>query len=814
MYDIALSAWRSGQIAKAERHCRVALARSPNHIDALYLSNLIAFANGRAVKPKASLHDLLARDKNLPRILDFASALRGQRRVEDERAALHRALALDPNLAAAHFHLANTFTSEDPTQAEAHLCRAIELQPQFVEAYNNLGNLLRKTRPNEAQTAFERAAETRPDFMLAHFNLGTLLALSQPVAAETALRRALRLTPAFAPAWNALGNLLSGIRPVEAEEALRQAIEIDPSLTVAWFNLGNLLYDSRPKEAIAAWRHTVTLKPDFVPAWINLSHALSKAAPAQAESAARQAIALAPQVADAHYNLGTLLLHAHPEEAVVALRRTVALQPDHVDGWYQLGNLLAFNVSPEAEAALRRAIELKPDHSDAYAALGLLLFNLGRLDESVASYRRALAYEPGNIGAHNGLIFTLPFQADDPQTSLQECLRYVERHEIPLIGAGSTQKYENDLEPERRLRIGYVSPDFRAHSQSLFTVPLLAHHDHEAFEIICYSSVTRPDSVTTRLRNLADVWRDVQTLDDAALAQQIRADRVDILVDLTMHMPGSRRLVFAWQPAPVQVAWLAYPGTTGSPAMGYRFTDRWLDPSDEPGRDALYTERSLRLPDAFWCYDAQAPGVAVNTLPAASNAPLTFGCLNNPAKIGSHTLRLWSAVLTAVPQSRLFVLKPRGVSSGEIAARYAAHGVDPSRVVFNDLKPRRPYLEMWQHVDVGLDSFPSNGHTTSLDAFWMGVPVVTRTGQSAISRGGLSIACNLGLPDLVAYTDEEYVRIAAGLAQDLPHLARLRAELRQRMESSPLMDAPRFAANIEGAYRRMWREHCEKARER
>ncbi len=841
MYEAALAAWRAGQLTAADEHCRAVLAHSPEHAEALHLRTLIAHQQGRTAEAAALLRESLAPHQNAQRLVDFATALCMQGRIDDTRAALRRALALDPTLAAAHFYLSNTFGPDEAAQADTHLRAALCLDPAFAEAHNNLGNLLRTARPKEAQAAFERAIELRPDFMHAHFNLGTLLVSAQPDAAEAALRRALELDPGFAPAWNRLGHLLADTHPDQAEAALRRAIELDPELVAAHFNLGNLLCERRPDEAAQALRRAVALKPDFAVAWVNLAHTLAKTHREEAEAAAREAVALAPGLADAHYNLGTLIGVARPDEAASALRRAVVLQPDHRLAWHHLGLVLKGERLHEAEAALRRAIELDRTDPATHAVLGNVLLDMGRLDESVASYRETLALASATndrsndiVIAHYDLIFALAFQTDDPQALLDECRRFAACFEAPLIEAARTQPHdaplleaasrsaphdappprEDALAPGRRLRIGYVSPDFRSHCQALFTVPLLTHHDHAAFEIVCYASVAKPDAMTQHIKTLVDVWRDVHTLDDAALAQQIRDDRIDILVDLTMHMAAGRRLVFARRPAPVQLAWLAYPGTTGSTAMDYRLTDPWLDPAGEPGRDALYSERSLRLPDAFWCYEAQVAGLEVNALPAAAGAPLTFGCLNNPAKLTDHALRLWSGVLAAVPDARLLLLAPPGVPRETLRERARAQGIDPERVAFVGHQTRHQYLETYHRIDLALDSFPYNGHTTSLDAFWMGVPVVTRTGRSAASRGGWSIAANLGVPELVAHTDDEFVRIAVELARDRPRLAGLRAGLRARMEASPLMDAPRFAANIESAYRHMWLRHCDDAARR
>jgi predicted O-linked N-acetylglucosamine transferase (SPINDLY family) len=362
-----------------------------------------------------------------------------------------------------------------------------------------------------------------------------------------------------------------------------------------------------------------------------------------------------------------------------------------------------------------------------------------------------------------------------------------------------------DRSSGRRLRIGYVSPDFRDHCQSLFTIPLLSHHDHSKFEIFCYSNVERPDQFTARITQYADQWRDIRALDDEAVCDLIRADEIDVLVDLTMHMAGGRPLVFARKPAPIQIAWLAYPGTTGISAIDYRLSDPRLDP---PGFESHYTEKTIRLPDSFWCYDPLAAEPAVNSLPALSRGHVTFGCLNNPCKLTDRTLRLWGRVMGELPDAELILMASPGQQRARLLGRLGEQGIGPERIGFLPYRPRGEYLRSYHQIDIGLDTFPYNGHTTSLDALWMGVPVVTRIGQTCVGRGGLSQLFQLNLLELAGETDDAFVAAAVALASDLPRLARLRQDLRPRLEGSPLMDAKRFAWNIEAVYRRVFEEYC------
>jgi predicted O-linked N-acetylglucosamine transferase (SPINDLY family) len=318
--------------------------------------------------------------------------------------------------------------------------------------------------------------------------------------------------------------------------------------------------------------------------------------------------------------------------------------------------------------------------------------------------------------------------------------------------------------------------------------------------------VPKPDDWTKSLLGHADRSRHTAEMDASRVAALIREDRIDVMVDLTMHMAGNRLAVFARKPAPVQICWLAYPGTTGLTAMDYRVTDPFLDP---PGSDQdCYSEKPLVLPETFWCYHPLVTEETVSPLPAHRNGYVRFGCLNNFCKVGDEVIALWARVLREVQGSRFLLLARPGEARKRVLAAFEAHGVEASRIEFVGFQGRLQYLGTYRDLDIGLDTFPYNGHTTSLDAMWMGVPVVTLVGSTVVGRAGLCQAMNLGLPELAARTPDEYVETAVRLTRDCDRLAELRAGLRARMERSPLMDAPRFARNLEGAYRTAWRAWC------
>jgi predicted O-linked N-acetylglucosamine transferase (SPINDLY family) len=469
--------------------------------------------------------------------------------------------------------------------------------------------------------------------------------------------------------------------------------------------------------------------------------------------------------------------------------------------------LLGLGRHDEALDCFQRVVTLDPGGALGHANLATVLQRCGRVAEACEAFRRSLALGPDQASIRSSLVYTLSFHpADDAHAILSAAREWNDRHAAPFL---RTAPHGNDHTPGRRLRVGYLSPDFAEHCQAMFTTPLFRHHDRQSVEVFCYSWTPRPDAVTARLAELADQWRDLRPLDDSQAASLIESDQIDVLVDLTMHMGNNRLGILARRPAPVQVAWLAYPGTTGLAAMDYRITDPYLDPPD--GDDSVYSEASIRLPDTFWCYDplAEPGGEDVTPLPALSKGHVTFGCLNNYLKIHDGVLALWADVLRAVSGSRLVLRAPEGRTREQALAVLSEHGVSPERVTMVPWRLRGEYLASYSTIDVGLDPFPYGGHTTSLDAFWMGVPVVTLVGRTLVSRAGLCMAMNLGMPELVAHSPDEFVRTAVDLCADLPRLARTRAGLRARMERSPLMDAPRFARNIEAAFRGAWQRWCD-----
>ena len=534
---------------------------------------------------------------------------------------------------------------------------------------------------------------------------------------------------------------------------------------------------------------------------------------AQAEASYRQVLAADPNHFDALHLLGSLMFAmGQNDDAIVAFERAVLARPDAAaDTWNNLGFcLITKNDFHRAESAFRRAIELNPKLPNAYANLGNALQRQARVEEAIAALRAALALNPNLRVAHQNLLVALNYApAHTPQDVYAEHVRWAEQHANHL--GDKAPPHANERDETRRLRVAYVSPDFRRHSVAFFIEPLLAAHDREQVEVVCYSEVEQPDATTARIKPLADVWRQTRGVSDDRFAQIVREDRVDILVDLAGHTAGNRLLAFARRPAPVQVTYLGYPNTTGMAAMDCRITDAHADP---PGvTDAFHTEQLIRLPRTAWCYrpPAEAPRVA-DAPPSATNGLVTFASFNKLAKISSPCLDAWAELLRMTPRSRMIV---KATALGDpilrqrLATEFANRGVKAHRVdVLGPVGPTADHLSTYARVDVALDTFPYHGTTTTCDALHMGVPVVTLAGQTHVSRVGVSLLHAVGLDDLVAQTPQQYVETAAKLAADHERLSRLRAMLRGQMRSSPLGDATSLARDVEAAYRQCWQRWC------
>ena len=641
------------------------------------------------------------------------------------------------------------------------------------------------------------------------FELGNALRdQGKHLEAVAAYRQAISLNPRFAKAHCNLGNVLNQIGDLNAAiESYQNAIAAKADFAQAHHNLGVALGNKgRLEDAVASCRRAAALAPASPQVLRSLANALSKNLQYdEAVAVYRRAIALQPDHAKSHADLGFLLLFLGRLDAAIAVALEAILLDEKLPiSHFLLGSALADKCKPEgAITAYRQAIALNPSFAWAHCSLGGALKAIGRNDEAVEEIRKAVESAPEDAGMHSSLILTLHYHPDyDSRAIAEETRRWNQRHAAPL--ASLIRPHSNDPDPNRRLRIGYVSPDFESHPVGRCLLPLFRHHDRNQFEIYSYAQVRNPDGMTAEFERLSTGWRSIVGLTDQQLADQIRADGIDILLDLTLHSAGNRLLVFARKPAPVQITWLGYPGSTGLSVMDYRLSDPYLDPVriDE----TVYSEKTIRLPESFWCYPASADAPDVNPLPAAQCGHITFGCLNNFGKVSDSSLLAWAKIMQGVADSRLLMHAYPGSSRDRVREQMARQGIESHRIEFADRISMPDYFRLYHRIDIGLDTLPFAGGVTTCDALWMGVTVITQIGKTATGRGGYSILSNIGLPDLTASNADEFVMIAAQLAHDLPRLTEFRSSLRKRMQESPLMDASRFARNFESAIRTVWRQ--------
>jgi protein O-GlcNAc transferase len=630
--------------------------------------------------------------------------------------------------------------------------------------------------------------------------------------AERAYRQALRRDDSHPQALHLLGIIAgqSG-QYAAAVELFRRALARDQENADLHQNLGEAYrHQGDAAHALSCFRQAIKLRPELFQAYRNAADAaqaeaarMEKASHAEAAREMRRIAAIYLEELGRLYARRNWMQRAEP-----IFREAAALAPGEVSILNWLGTTqIQLGRPSEAEATLRRAIALDHRHAYARSDLAHSLFALGRIAEANAAVEEALRIDPGLAEAKATRLAYMQYRGEVTAEEI-----FVSHRDWGAEAAAQTAAtpFANAKEPDRRLKIGFVSGDFREHSVRYFFEPLLRMLDRARFETFCYSAVLAPDAVTARLQRMAQHWRSTNAMSDEQLRLAVRQDAIDILIDLAGHTDHGRVLAFAEKPAPVTATWLGYPGTTGLPTMDYRITDALADP---PGAaDRLHTERLVRLPRGFLCYEPPAEAPPVASLPALTSGRVTFGSFNNLLKVTPEVVALWGQVLRALPQARL-VLKATLLSDNGVRRRYldlfAAGGVGPDRIELREpVAGIAGHLAVYGEIDIALDPFPYNGTATTCEALWMGVPVVTLVGDRHASRVGSSLLHRLSLQHLAAATPEAYLEAAAALARDLAGLACLRAGLRERMLASSLCDEAGFAGDFGAALRQMWREWC------
>ena len=574
---------------------------------------------------------------------------------------------------------------------------------------------------------------------------------------------------------NALVNSFNSRRFDEMENASRALLARLPQSPFGWKGLGTALLE-QGKDAVQALQQAAHLMPSDQESWNNLGNALQ--------------------------NVG------RPQDAVICYQNAINLLPAYAEAHCGLGPALSSTGRlDEAAASCKRALILNPAYPMAHNNLGNTLRDSRHPDRAIVSYRRALAIDSEFTMSRGNLLMTSQYLANiDRAEVLAEHQRYGAQFETRL--KPHWPKHANLRDPGKRLKIGYVSGDFRSHAVTYFMEPVFAHHDKTQFEIFAYSNNLKRDAYTDKMQACADHWLCCADMTDMQLAQRVLSDGIDILIDLAGHTAQNRLPVFAYKPAPVQITYLGYPGTSGLTAMDYRLTDHYTEPAGS-GADRYYTEKLLRLPDSIWCYRISDAMPAVSPLPALANGYLTFGSLNNINKINQECIALWAALMQRLPTSRLLMATvAEGAMREQLRTQFAAHGIAAGRIDFCGQLPAHEFHMKLQEVDISLDPFPVNGATTTCESLWLGVPVLTLIGERFLSRAGWSILNTAGMPEFAAESPEQLIEIAAELAADLPKLAERRATMREHLRATPLFDQQRFTRNLESMYREAWRQYA------
>jgi protein O-GlcNAc transferase len=736
------------------------------------------------------------------------NALLEQGQIEQALRAYRQAIELDPTNQGAWVNLGYLLNDrQEFDDAKTALQRAVELDPKSDDALYLLGTVELALEDEAAAMAhFGRALAVRPDFERCRSDLCVIhLRRGDHDAARREAALGIAADPRAAEFHAIMGNLHRHAGELDqADASFRTALSLQPNAALVHASLGEVLQkQGKVPEALSCYQRALQLEPRMVEALLNMGLLRHRQGDlTTAVRIYRDALAVAPDHIEILSNLGSALtgLH-HLPEACDVLNKALRLVPNHVGSHINLGVAMwERSELAAAQASYRRALALSPNHAAAHGNLGAVLQELGEHDAAIASYRSALSIEPDFGDAQSNLLFTLNYH---PDKSAQEIFAAYREHDervgVPL--RSTWRAHANSRDATRRMKVGYVSPDFRRHAVRHFLEPLLAHHDKQQVEVFAYAELTVEDDMTARYRGLVDHWVPTVALSDEALAERIRADGIDILVDLAGHTAKNRLGAFARKPAPVSMSWLGFGYTTGLSAIDYFLTD---DASTPEGCEDLFAEQPWQLSTPGYAYRPAEGMGHVSSLPAQDRGFVTFGTLTRSVRINHRSIRVWSQILHRVPGSRLVVDSKNYLDERMRSAlqdKFSAHGIGPERL---ELGYHTPPWDVLRGMDIGLDCFPHNSGTTLFESLYMGVPYVTLAGRPSVGRLGSSILNGVGHPEWIARSEDEYIDIAVALASDLPALAALRAGLRAQMQTSAVMDEPAFARKAEAAYRKMF----------
>ncbi|MFZ4805462.1 MAG: tetratricopeptide repeat protein [Synechococcus lacustris] len=826
----ALALHQQGQLAQARQNYGAILASDPGNAAAHHYLGLLEHQSGNPMAALQHLQRAVQSDgAEAFYWVNLGNLLKDLQRPQEAEAAYQRALAQQPGDALALYNLGHLYQLYGRwSEAAASFSQATVAQADFVAAWQKLAAMeLRGNRRDQALAAAERAVALAPDDAASWFHLADALGRFErwPESLE-ALERSLALQPQFAEAWNNLGLArkqqgdLAGAAAA-FETALQQSPPSDPAnaslAAETCSNLAQLELDAHQLPAAQQWsERALALDPQNAQVQFTKGNVLNALGQYElAASALRLALELQPDFPEALNNLGNILLNLRcHSESISIFERAIAQRTDYAEAMANLANAQREASYPDlAEKALQEAIRIKPEFAAAHSNLGNAYFDQGKVDMALDSYRRGIELGQDDRDFVPNYLFALNYSpsASDADLAAETRRLCQDKYDDLLSEPAAIAPAATAAAAigARRLRVGYVSPDFWMHPVARFMMPVLEHHDRSRYEVFAYSSRYLKDGMTTEIAKRVEHWRDVHQLDDEALADLIRTDGIDLLIDLTMYARDCRPALFASKPAPVQITYLAYVGTTGQATMDYRITDGVLDPPDAPALP--FIEQPLRLPRCWWSFSVPPPVVTIPSVvppPCLSQGVISFGSLNNFVKVNEEVRALWAELVASVPGSRLLLhIKETRARQG-LLDFFAERGVASDRISLIGYQNGPDYMATYGQIDIALDTAPFAGGTTSFDALWMGVPLVTLAGERSSSRGGASILTSLGRPDWIARSPQEYIAIAQRLASDPQALATIRSGLRAELQASPLMDNAGFTRELEDLYRQAWEQRC------
>ncbi|BCF98816.1 hypothetical protein PPGU19_033850 [Paraburkholderia sp. PGU19] len=778
LLNAALAHHQAGRLADAQALYDAILQREPAQSDALHFSGLLACQTNRVDAGIALMHASIAANPNAVYYNNLGNVLLGRRQLGEAIEGYHHAVTLRPDYAEAHNNLGNALRAAGDANASMLSCaKAIELRPGYAEAYNNLGNALRDLGDlDNAVLAYGKAVSFRPDYADAFSNLARAQA-GRGNADESiaAFRRAIALDPNRVDSHDSLATLLHASGDADAAIAvLQRAAQLDPA-------------DAARHRKLAQWLRGRER-------WDEAAQALTSA------------VQLAPKDASGYLELGDTYEWGDKLDAAMLCYQTATeLAPRDGHAHHRLAvALLKQRRADEALKSAQKAVELEPHSAVPHVNLGDALSLLGDADGSIANYRRGIALDGEMELAHTRLLFELATHAPtSPSVTLAAAREFGAR----MAARARRCEHPAPRNDGRKLRIGFVSGDLQLHPVGIFIESVMERFADGSFDLIAYSTRASEDDITARLKQRFTAWRSFVNVPDEQAVQMIRDDHIDILVDLSGHTVHNRLPVFSWKPAPVQVSWLGYFGTTGLSEIDYVLGDPYVLPVDE---ESHYVEKTWWLPDSYLCFTPPSDDVTVGPLPMTLNGYTTFGYFGKLGKVTPNVIAEWSRILHAVPGAKLMMKSHQlGAEHARCSTteKFAAQGIDASRLVLEGGSPRHEYLASYNRVDIMLSPFPYPGGTTTAEALWMGTPVVALKGDRFVTHICESVLCAAGLSEWIALDEGQYLALARAWAAQPERLGALRAGLRAQTLASPLCDARRFSKNLKAAFEGMWAQY-------